>query len=51
MDENEYLNDFNNTFKFDEVENIVKNDKKPNKNVILNEVITTKNIKNMMMMK
>ena len=26
--ENEYLGDFNNTFKFDEVENIVKNDKK-----------------------
>ena len=28
MDENEYLGDFNNTFKFDEVENIVSNDKK-----------------------
>ena len=37
--ENEYLGDFNNTFKFDEMENIVKNDKKPIKNVILNEVI------------
>ena len=27
--ENEYLGDFNNTFRLDEAENIVKNDKKP----------------------
>ena len=45
MDENEYLSDFNNTYNFDKLENIVKNDKKPIKNVVFNDIITKRNKK------
>ena len=41
-DNNDYLSDFNNTYNFAPVENIVKNDKKSVNNVILNDIITTK---------
>ena len=45
MDEHEYLSDFNNTYNFDKLENIVKNDKKPIKNVVFNDIITKRNKK------
>ena len=41
-DNNDYLSDFNNTYNFAPIENIVKNDKKSVNNVILNDIITTK---------
>ena len=42
MDDSEYLSDFNNSYNFAPIENIVKNDKKSVNNVILNDIITTK---------
>ena len=45
MDENEYLSDFTNTFQIQNMENIVKNDKKNIKNVVFNDIITKKNKK------
>ena len=43
--ENEYLSDFNNTYQIQNMENIVKNDKKPIKNVVFNDIITKRNKK------
>ena len=45
MDEHEYLSDFNNTFQIQNMENIVKNDKKPIKKVVFNDIITKRNKK------
>ena len=45
MDENEYLSDFNNSFKIESVENILKKDKKQMNNTVFNDIVNKRKMK------